>query len=209
MNVRSWFAAFVGGMVLCASLTTAPVGASEPLRVVPAVRTVESGASAAPLVEVRHRLRGYGGGYYGRPLIGGYSGWGYRSVGFGPRYGIGGSRFFGGGLYRSSFYSPYGYGLGPPYGVGLYGGYRAGFGAYYSGYRPGFNRFYAGYAPAVYTAPAVYATPALYGYPAAYGYSFTPYAYAAPVYAAPVYGYTAPVYTGSALYGGYNWDGCY
>jgi hypothetical protein len=194
MTLRSLVAVSVGGLVVSVCLATAPVAAAEPLRVIPAVRVVEEGQAAeTPILLTGHRgfyRGGWGGGY------------GYRSFGYGPR-------FYGGG-YRSSFYSPYGYGLYRPYSLGIYSGVRPGFGVYYSSYRAGFAPYYSGFAPAYYGYPS-YGYPAAYAYPSVYTYAYRPYtySYAAPVYGVPAYGYTTPIYSGTSLYGGYYWNGCY
>jgi hypothetical protein len=201
-------AASIGGIGLAVCVVPGPAAAVEPLRVTPAVQIVQQGQnSGARVVLTGHHGHYYGGGFYG----GGFGGYGYRSFGYGPRFGLGYSPFIRGGLYRSSFYSPYGYGLYRPYSsFGIYSGYRPGFGAYYSSYRPGFRPYYSGFYPGYY-GYASYGYPAAYAYPSVYTYAYRPYSYsyATPVYAIPTYGYTTPIYSGTSLYGGYYWNGCY
>lgn len=171
----------VGCLVLVAALQTTPLYAAEPLKVTPAVRTVEAGddSTSATLVGWRHRhFRHYG--YYG-----GYWGGGpYWGGPFDNYYGVGYAPL----SYRSYYYS----GFYRPYGFGYYSAYRPAYvgvyGAYYG------TPYISAYTPAVY-APAVYA-PTVY----------TPAYYAAhPAYYQGVYGsYYGP---SAVYYGGYG-PGC-
>jgi hypothetical protein len=174
-----------GGLLLCGALQTEPLSAGEPLKVTPAVRTVEAGDDSATTTTVGWRHRRFYGGYWGASSY-----WGGPFGGpFGGYYGVGYAPLSYRSYYHSSFYRPYGFG-------------------YYSAYRPvyvgSYNAYYgtpyiADYGSAVY-APPVYAAP-VYA-----STVYTPAYYAAhPAYYQGVYGsYYGPSAT---YYGGYG-PGC-
>ncbi len=193
MSIRTLLSATLGGLILCAVVSTAPVNAGEPLRVIPAVRQVEAGETSDE-VKLTGWRRGFfgrrhyrfGGGFYG------YRGGFYR--GFSPI----GRRYW---RYRP-LWRPYGYrswAYSPvlsyqpyPYGYYPYGA------SYYSAYRPVYL------SPAYPVATPVYPTvtpvyPSVAPAPAVYQYTAP-----ATVYVSRSY-YTPAVYTGYCG-GGYYWD---
>ena len=142
-----------GGLLLCGALPTEQLSAAEPLKVTPAVRTVEAGddGSTTTTVGWRHRRFGFYGGYWGAGSYWGSPFGGPFGGPFGSYYGVGYAPLSYGPYYHSSFYRPYGFG-------------------YYSAYRPVYVGSYSAY----------YGTPYIADYGSAV---YAPPVYAAPVYA--------------------------